>query len=229
MIAGPWDEVGVARLNEGDRTAIPQNLGGQMGHLLEDHVEFQSRVEELGGTIQEGRLAFLTCRLIVQESVFEGDPNLVKEAALVGVEAPRGACEQGQGADHLPVQLQGDHHKRLIAFPSQAAIGLRRMLREVLHHDRCPLLQDQPRQAFPYFAAVGVLGHLWRHPPVCDQHQLTGLLFQQIQTGLRCGDDRLASVIRVWGALDPACVLERGEDLGHGRRLHAFDGGHLAG
>ena len=53
------------------------------------------------------------------------------------------------------------------------------MLREVLHHDRRLLLQGQPRQAFPYFEAVGVMGHLWRNAPVCDQHQLTGLLFQQ--------------------------------------------------
>jgi hypothetical protein len=53
------------------------------------------------------------------------------------------------------------------------------MLREVLYHDRRLLLQGQPRQTFSYFAALGVLGRLWRNSPVCDQHQLMGLLFQQ--------------------------------------------------
>jgi hypothetical protein len=53
------------------------------------------------------------------------------------------------------------------------------MLREMLYYDRRLLLQGQPRQAFSYFAAVGVPGQLWRNPPVCDHHQLTGLLFQQ--------------------------------------------------
>ena len=56
MIAGRRDEVLVAFLDQGDRTAVPQDLGGQMGHLLEDHVEIQGRIEQLGGAIQEGRL-----------------------------------------------------------------------------------------------------------------------------------------------------------------------------
>src|SRR5215471_17788495 len=99
MIASRRDEVRVAWLDEGDRTAVPQDLGGQTGHLLEDHVELQGRVEQLGGAIQEGRLLFPTRRFFVQEGVFEGDPDLVEEAALVGVEAPGGACEQAQGTD----------------------------------------------------------------------------------------------------------------------------------
>ena len=118
MIAGRRDEVRVARLDQEDRTAIPEDLGGQMGHLLEDHVEFQGRVEQLAGTVQEGCLPFPTCRLFVQEGVFEGDPDLVEEATLVGVEAPGGAREQAQGADQLPVQPQGDHHAGFIAFLS---------------------------------------------------------------------------------------------------------------
>src|SRR5262245_23333450 len=99
MIAGRRDKVRIARFDQENRTAIPQNLSGQMGHLLQDHVELQSRVEQLGSAIQEGSLSFPTRRLVVQEGVFEGDPDLVEEAALVGVEAPGGACEQAQSTD----------------------------------------------------------------------------------------------------------------------------------
>ena len=74
-----------------------------MGYLLEDHVELQGRIEQLGGPIQEGRLPFPARRLFVQEGVLNRHSDLVEEAPLIGIKAPRGLREQAQSPDELIV------------------------------------------------------------------------------------------------------------------------------
>jgi len=46
-------EVLLAILPEVDRTALPQHLRGHLDHPLEDRVELQGRVKQLGGSVQE--------------------------------------------------------------------------------------------------------------------------------------------------------------------------------
>ena len=89
MVGRHRADVLVAFHDQVDRATVPQYLRSHAGYLLEDHVQLEGRIEQLGSPIQEGRVPFPARRLLVQEGVLDRDPDLVEEATLVGVEAPR--------------------------------------------------------------------------------------------------------------------------------------------